>query len=307
MGRFATITLARQLGEAVKREKPDILHTHLWPACKIAARATRTLPIQHVWHVHDTPAWLTSKSVPALLQRAQLRLMVARHKPLLLACSESARRDVLRGLRIYAARVATIRNGVDTNQFYPRSEHSIYRSGPVKLIMAAAFRPAKGHLHLLEAVERLARQGIHFELTLAGDANSGTGDLVRREVIRRGLTEVVRFAGQVADMAALLRKHEVFVLPSESEGLPLCILEAMACGLAVVATRVGGVPEIVEEGKNGLLFDPGRPAQLAECLQKLIGSGELRGRLGEAGARRVARSFSFKECAVRIVEAYNGR
>ena len=176
----------------------------------------------------------------------------------------------------------------------------------MKLIMAAAFRPAKGHQHLLEAVERLARQGIHFELTLAGDPNSGTGDLMRREVIRRGLTEVVRFAGQVADMAALLREHEVFVLPSESEGLPLCILEAMACGLAVVATRVGGIPEIVEEGKNGLLVDPGEPAQLTESLQKLIGSEELRRELGEAGAQRVARHFSFRECVERIVEGYEG-
>lgn len=281
-----------------------MLHTHLWPACKIVSRATRRVAVRHVWHVHDTPPWLTGASLAALLQRAQLRLMVERHKPLLLACSESARGEVLRGLRLDEERVVTIRNGVDTVQFYPASNQSIYRTGPVKLIMAAAFRPAKGHLRLLEAVELLAKQGTHFELTLAGDANSETGDLIRHEVVRRGLNEMVHFAGQVTDMASLLREHEVFVLPSESEGLPLSLLEAMSCGLAVVATRVGGTPEVVEDGQSGLLVEPGSSLELAECLQKVIASTELRRNLGEAGARRVARDFSFQECARRIMEAY---
>lgn len=306
-GRLATIPLAEQLREVIEHEKPDIVHTHLWPACKIAARATKRVRVRHVWHVHDTPAWVTGSSVAGMLQRTQLRLMVARYKPLLLACSESARRDVVRGLRIHDGRVATIRNGVDMNQFYPMANYSIDRSGPVKMIMAAAFRPAKGHLHLVEAVELLIKQGVRFELTLAGDANSQTGDLIKCEVIRRGLTDVVQFAGQVANMVSLLREHEIFVLPSESEGLPLSMLEAMCCGLAVVATRVGGIPEVLEHGKTGLLVDPGKNAELAECLQMLITSSELRHTLGGAGAQRVARDFSFKECALRIVEAYDRR
>ena len=304
LGRVATINLARQLREVLRGERPDVLHTHLWPSCKIASRATRSIPVQHVWHVHDSPAWLTGSSVPALLQRAQLRLMIERHKPLLVACSEATRSRAIRGLHLSDETIVTIRNGVDPNQFYPAPAPSGKRSGPVKLIMTAAFRPAKGHLCLVEAVELLSKRGIAFEVTFAGASNSETGELIEREVNRRGLTRFVHFAGQVTDMASLLREHDVFVLPSEAEGLPLSLLEAMACGLAVVATHVGGIPEVVEDGKTGLLVEPGRHLEIAERLQALMASPELRHKLGAAGVRTVAQHFSFAECVKRIVEAY---
>ena len=304
LGRPATITLTKQLSAILTAERPDILHTHLWPACKIASRATRRIPVRHIWHVHDTPAWLTRSSMLAFLQRTQLRLMVQRHRPLLLACSDDTRGKVIRGLQLPQRTVTTIRNGVDTNQFYPAPAPFSQRPGPAKLIMAAAFRPAKGHLCLVEAVELLAKRGIHFELTLAGNSNSETGEMIKREVVRRGLAHFVHFAGQVTDVASMLRENDVFALPSESEGLPLSLLEAMACGLAIVATRVGGIPEIVEDGKTGLLVEPRRPTELAEQLQALIASREVRRRLGAAGVRLVARHFSFTECAQRIVEAY---
>jgi glycosyltransferase involved in cell wall biosynthesis len=172
--------------------------------------------------------------------------------------------------------------------------------------MTAAFRPSKGHRCLVEATRLLARRGIHFELTFAGDLNSDTGELIKHEVIRRGLADFVHFPGQVTDMASLLREHDVFVLPSESEGLPLSLLEAMACGLAVVATRVGGIPEIVLDGKTGLLVEPAKPSELAHRLQALIASSELRHSLGAAGATLVGQHFSFTQCAERIVEAYIG-
>jgi len=96
----------------------------------------------------------------------------------------------------------------------------------------------------------------------------------------------------------------MFVLPSRAENFPIAILEAMASGLPVVATRVGGVPELVADGESGLLVDPGDPRQLAAAIDRFAADPELRRALGEHGARRAAERFDPEQIAGRMVELY---
>jgi glycosyltransferase involved in cell wall biosynthesis len=114
------------------------------------------------------------------------------------------------------------------------------------------------------------------------------------EIERLGIGDRVRLLGERRDVPELLGAADVFVLSSRSEGLPVSVLEAMVAGLPVVASRVGGVGELVEDEETGLLVAPGNPDELSTALERVLGDRELRRRLGAAGRERVERHFDLE-------------
>src|SRR5262249_38099065 len=136
---------------------------------------------------------------------------------------------------------------------------------------------------------------LSLDLVLAGDGP----DRSKLEAQARalGLGENARFLGVRHDIQSLYAAVDVFALPSLEEGSPNALLEAMACGRAIVASRVGGVPEVVEDGRSGLLVEPGSPAALAEALARLASDAPLRHRLGREAARRVRERFDIARMA----------
>jgi glycosyltransferase involved in cell wall biosynthesis len=126
---------------------------------------------------------------------------------------------------------------------------------------------------------------------------------VEAAIAEAGLDPWLPREGQVPDAARWLRHARFCVLPSNDEGLPNAVLESMAAGVPVVATRVGGIPELIDDGVDGLLVEPGDAAGLAEAMTRLATDEALRVRLG-AAARKRARSFSWEACTDRHVELY---
>jgi glycosyltransferase involved in cell wall biosynthesis len=192
-----------------------------------------------------------------------------------------------------------IPNGVDTALFSPLAEEPPL--SPV-LLFAGRMDDQKGVDVLLEAFRRLPR-GPRLRL-------AGTGpreDEYRRLASSLGIDGAVRFLGPVprARLPTLLCEAHVFVLPSRYENLPLGILEAMACARPVVAARVGGVGEMVEDGAEGLLVPPEDPHALALALRRLLEDGPLRRRMGEAGRARVVARFGWDKVAAET-EAFYG-
>jgi glycosyltransferase involved in cell wall biosynthesis len=175
-----------------------------------------------------------------------------------------------------------IHNGVEL----PRATAEESRSGPCRLLTVGRLQAPKDPLTLVRALAELARPG---EAVIAGDGPDRPA--VESEVRRLGLESVVRLAGERNDVEELLAAADLFVLSSRSEGLPLSILEAMAAGLPVVASSVGGVPELVVEGETGLLVPPGDPHALAAAIERLLDDSALRRRLGAAGRTRVSEHF----------------
>jgi glycosyltransferase involved in cell wall biosynthesis len=173
--------------------------------------------------------------------------------------------------------------------------------GTVRVAYLGGFaNPIKGGEVLLEALETVVAEEPRLRMTLAGP-----GELPARG---RALCEgaaAVEWAGwlDAAAKDALLRDAPIFVMPSLSEGLPMALLEAMAYGMAPVATRVGGIPELVEDGVEGLLVEPGDPAALAAALLRLAADPELRGRLAPA-ARARAERLDAVEVAGRLQAIY---
>ena len=128
---------------------------------------------------------------------------------------------------------------------------------------------------------------------------------LEEEIEALGLSGRVRLAGERRDVPELLAAADVFVLPSASEGLPVSVLEAMAAGLPVIASRVGGVPEQVSDGETGLLVEPGDPSDLTAALDRLIADPSLRRRLGAAGRARAEQAFDLDPFRRAHVELYS--
>ncbi len=193
--------------------------------------------------------------------------------------------------------IRMIPNGVDTARFAPAGDLS--GEGPARLVFVGRLVRQKGLDVLLAALARLP-QSACFELSVLGDGP------LRRELSeqadRLGLGEKVRFAGWIGreDMPGLLRRADAFVFPSRDEGMPNAVLEAMASGLAVAATRIAGNEELVVIGETGFLVPPDDPAALADVLARLIADRTLCARLGAAGRDKVVRDYSWRA----VAEAY---
>jgi len=171
-------------------------------------------------------------------------------------------------------------------------------TGPVRVLCVGRLSPEKGHHGLLQALSELHRTIPPFRLTFIGDGPMRADLEARAQFL--GLQDCVEFAGARAEeqvMEALSRAH-VFVLPSLMEGLPVVLMEAMAHALPVVAPRVAGIPELVTDEGEGLLFAPSDWPALKLQLRRILTDPDLRKRLGGAGRVRIAEEFTID----RVVE-----
>lgn len=158
------------------------------------------------------------------------------------------------------------------------------QSTPTRLLFVGRLVPVKGLAYLFEAVRLLLHDGVPVRLILVG-AGPHLKTLITLAAEHK-LTSAVEFTGEVSfgpRLLALYREADIFVLPSLSEGTPRVLWEAMAAGLPIVATSVGGVPEIIQHGETGLLVPPQSAQQLAVAIQRMIENDELRARLIRAG------------------------
>jgi glycosyltransferase involved in cell wall biosynthesis len=161
----------------------------------------------------------------------------------------------------------------------------------------------KGVFELLEAFATLCRNGNPVHLTLAG--NSGVEE-VRNWVKVHDLGKLIDVPGWVEgeEKARVFKTADVFVLPSYHEAVPVAIVEAMSYGLPVIATRVGGIPEVVVENETGLFVEPRDVRGLVEAMQRFASDAQLRHRLGQAGRKRAEDRFSLASVCARIKEVY---
>ncbi len=195
--------------------------------------------------------------------------------------------------RVIYAGVATVEVGP------PRSRTD------AKLVLGTAGRlvKLKGIEYLLRASARLKQEFPALEVQIAG-----TGPELKElqaEVSRLGLEGRVRFLGWIEDVGSVLSSWDVFVMPSLEEGFPIAALNAMAAGLPVVATKVGGVPELIEDGSSGLLVEPRDLEALVAALGTLLRDRELRLRLGQAGFERVREHFSVAQMTRQFAGLYD--
>ncbi len=162
----------------------------------------------------------------------------------------------------------------------------IVRNGrPIKLLSVGRLSREKGIIYLIQAVNDLVANG-NIEVILEVVGEGAEGERLRREVTRLGLDECVNFLGYMKYSEALLsvyRKCDIYILPSLTEGWPQTLFEAMACGVPVIATRVGGIPHLIDHGENGLLVNPGSSKEICDGVRQLMNNSVLRDQLIKKG------------------------
>jgi glycosyltransferase involved in cell wall biosynthesis len=285
-----------ELIRLLRRERPDILHASSSKAGILGrlAAAVTGVPIR-IFTVHGW-AFNAHTGNAARLYRYADRLV----RPLTtvtVCVAEHERATGLAARTCTAPRTIVIPNAVDA-RIEPRTRRA---DGLPQLVAVGRLKPPKDFVTLVRAVAALPRESC--ELVVVGDGPDRP--LIEAELDRLALDGRVRLAGERGDVPDLLSRADVFVLSSTSEGMPISVLEAMAAGLPVVASRVGGVPELVADGETGVLVPPGDSDQLALALGRLLADPELRQRLGDAGLVRVRDRFDLGSFGRAHVELYS--
>ncbi len=207
-------------------------------------------------------------------------------------------------------KIINIPNGVDTEMFCPmlKMEAEALRkkfgfNEEKVFLYSGRLVEGKGLDLLVRAIKKVAKEYKDILLVFigSGDYQEKIPDMASSY----GLEDFVKIEGTVDNVQEYLNASDIFVFPSLSEGMPNSLLEAMACGLPVVASRIGGVVDIVEDGKSGILFEPGDVNGLANAMIRLLNDEELRKRLGEEAKKRVVENFSIDKVAGEYIKLYN--
>jgi glycosyltransferase involved in cell wall biosynthesis len=277
---------------------PDVVHAHNPTSLQYAAAGKAVRGAKVVLTDHGQCGGIAR--VPRRWELALTDAFVS------VSAAVADRHKSLYGPRGRAKKYAVIRNGIEfAPARRPRSAVLDELALPPGLtgVVAARLEPVKDHETLLGALALLGRQGMAVNLLLAGDGS----ERPRLEALvpQLGLDPArIRFLGFRHDVPDLLSAADFFVLSSLQEGLPLAVLEAMAHRLPVVATSVGGVPEVLTDGEHGYLVPTRAVEPLAAAVANLARDPELRRKLGEAGACRVEREFSFGQMVRRYDDLY---
>lgn len=283
-----------RLARLIVREKIDIIHTHNcsahgWGAlAAVASRRPLLVATEHSIHFPGRGGRLYS------LVRRSLR-----HKfSAVISCSEQVRQSQVGVWRLPLQKHVTIFNGIDIPRFEAPSESAslvkefgLDDDRPV-IGAIGSLTPHKSHVSLIKAVAKLKHNGHDPQLLIIGEGPSR--EQLLSEISRLGLEEDVVLPGIRKDVPNILGLLDVFVLPSSREGFPITILEAMAAGLPIIVTNVGGTSEAVMDGINGIVVPPGSSNALAQALARVLGNREFADHLGKKARESVIEHFSVR-------------
>lgn len=275
----------------------DVVHVHQigW-GLVVATLLGRLTGVPVVAHPHSG-AGATVRAVRASGRSRLLRWALTRVDGAIALGDEMA--GQLRSLGVAPERIHLIGNAVDTERFRPAAE----RAATPSVLYVGRLSPEKGVDVLLRAWALVLQAHPTAHLRLVGDGPERGA--LEALAARLGLAEGVSFAGAVRQgLVDEYQRATIFVLPSHREGVSIALLEAMACGLPVVATAVGGTPEVVHEGVQGLLVPPGDPAALAGALRRCLAAPQLAAELGRAGRERVVGAYAAPLMAQQVRQLY---
>ena len=274
---------------------PAVVHTHL-PVLEYVLPAVR-LYGRRVKVIHTVHNIAREETRHRVLREVNRRAFS--HGVVPVALNEEVRSSICREYALPASAVPVVGNGIDLDAFRGPQRRGPRGAG-ARLLCVARLAPAKNHALLLRTVARLRESGRDVSLTLVGDGPlRGALEERAREL---GISERVRFAGRRTDTAAFYRDCDLFVLLSDYEGMPMSIIEAMASGLPVVATRAGGVAELVDDGVNGALVEADAAAA-AGAIAAICDDPALYARLS-AGAVRTSSPYSAEAMMEKYVDLY---
>jgi glycosyltransferase involved in cell wall biosynthesis len=294
----------RRVRAHLRQARPDVVHTHLGVSDWMGGLAARSLGIPAVSTLHSAN-WTADSAADTA--RLRLSALARRHCALrIIGVSESARRTYLATGWDRADRVTVIHNGVAAAGQPGRGRQvrralGIPETAPL-VAMISTLRPEKAHEAAFRALPALRQRFPALRLVVVGDGP----DRSRLEPMARAADGAVVMTGYRDDVMAVMDAADVLLHPSRIEAFPTTLLEAMAASVPVVATAVGGIPEIVHDGETGLLISPPPdPGRIAAAVSTLLEDGDLRRRLGAAGRTRFEETFTRRRWVQLTRRAYD--
>lgn len=287
--------LPLSLRRLIRATGADLVHAHL-PTAGVLARVAAPVPVVYTEH--------NLASSYAIATRTANRVTYSRNA-VAIACSE----PVHESLASYPGRIVTIANGVacDVDPAAVaaiRPELGIDEATPL-VVHVGNIRVGKGHDTLVDAVARLRDGGFEGTVASIGVAHDPAElERLRGRVRTLDLDRHLRFMGRRSDALAFTAACDVYVNPSDFEGLPVAVLEAMCLGKPVVATAVGGVPTVIHDGVTGALVPPGDPAALTDAVEALLADPERARTLGAAAAELVHANLSLGDMVAKVEACY---
>ncbi len=281
----------------LKEYRPDIVHTSLYALFySIAPIVLNKVPVR----VH-TISNIAKGDAPHPLVKISNWLSFRFFGVVPVSISKSVAQSVK---EFYGSNIQTpiIYNGVSIERFIEYSKKPKTITKNLVLICIARLAPEKNHKVLIESFHMALKEYADMELWLVGDGPLRSE--IEKLVKEKGLESKVIFWGERSDIPWLLSQSDIFVLSSDYEGVSNAILEAMATAKPIVATAVGGTPEVVECSKTGVLVPPSDPKALSQAILKLAKDPELRKRMGEEGQRRAIEHFDIKQMVRQYEELY---
>jgi len=277
------------LGRAVLRQKPDLLHAHLVRGTHYATMIGRVLGYPTVATAHSTTSYK--------------RFHRANH---IIAISQAVK-DSLVTRQIKSSKITRIYHGIPDRFALRRQRQEVrQRFGldehECALCMAARFIPDKGHDFLLHTLSGFKDRS--WKLFLAGDDTGKWAAEIKKMVMDRGLQDRVVFLGFKENVARLLAGMDILLAPSRREALSISIIEALSMGLPVIATRTGGIPEVIHHGENGLLVEMENREELLKAISFLITHPEVCHAYGLKGRQFFLQQFSTQKMVDRHLELY---
>jgi glycosyltransferase involved in cell wall biosynthesis len=267
---------------ALRAFRPDVVHAHFANEPAGAARelaGALGVPFTFTAHGHD----IYRRPPPDFAARAERAAAVV-------TVSHANARAIVERFGVVPARVRVIPSGINSAYFHPNGPPAT----PPWIVCVARLAPVKNLDLLLVACAQLRAHGVAFRAVIVGDGRARADLEASRARLR--LDETVELAGAARQdrVRRYWQRASVAALTSDSEGMPVSLMEAAACGIPAVATAVGGVPELVDDGVSGLLVPAGDASALATALESLLRDRELAARMGRAARRTVEQRFSLR-------------
>ena len=280
-----------QLCRHIRNEGYDVIYAQSKKGLVIAAGAAWLCGIPYIYHAHG---FRSERDIRGIFRQA------IRNAAAVIGISQDVNAKLLAAGAI-PERLHLIYNGVARMAAPPKSYYQSQEQLDLRWAIGASIQEAKGIHVAVAAAASLKQRGIKNILEIYGEPPSLEGEKyleqLKQQIKDLHLEEVVRFMGWTADIPKAFRCQDVVVLPSYSEGLPMILLEAMSQGLPLIASAVGGVPEIIKDGENGLLVPPGDGEKLADALEILTQNELLRWKMGKAGQKIVEEKFTLVQQA----------
>jgi glycosyltransferase involved in cell wall biosynthesis len=274
-----------RIARLIREVRPTVIHARNWGAWPdaVAGRllAANRTPLILSFHGLGRAGYMP-------MRRRAASWVMARMSTRLVAVSNESKELMASKWGWPRGRIEVIPNGVDTERFSPGERGE--RQGRLTIGTVGNLRPVKNHALLMRACAELVRSGMDLELRIAGEGDERGNLVALASTI--GLGDRLKLCGRVEDVPGFLRQLDLFVLSSDSEQHPNALNEAMACGLACVATNVGCVSELLDEGRCGRIVLPGDADAMVSAMRELLQDPTLRQMLGQTARQRACDHYS---------------